>query len=128
MGTDKVLDNPGVNYCAFTLSPVFPTCPVTNEPFVVAVTVQYHPAGYIIEYVEFEKYLRRRVERTPAIHPEEFPEECNRLTLEDLAVDALRRAGLLLGPDVPVCIIVETIASYHCKAKAVAHTKNWEDV
>jgi len=119
MKTVSTLRNPGVNYCEFIVSPVFPTCPVTGEPYAVEVTVKYRPAEDVIEYVAFEEWLRAIVAYKP-----QDPEELIGMTLEDVAAVTLCRARALLG-DVQVCVIVEIIASYHCKAKAVAHTNNW---
>lgn len=108
--------NPGVQYCEFTISPVFPTCPVTGEPFAVAVTVQYQPApgGLVVEYIDFEGWVRKQVHDVT-------------LTLEEVAVVTQKQVLDLVGSDVPTRVIVEVLESCHCKAKAVVASGLWRD-
>ena len=112
MVNTSTLRNPGVNNCEFIVSSVFATCSVTGGPFVVDVTVQYCPAKRLIEYVEFEKWLRTVATLKPTI-------------LEELAVVVLARVEALLGRKVPVHVAVNILASPHCWASVTAQTKNW---
>ena len=120
MATMPVLDNPGVNYCKFIVSPVFPTCPVTGEPYAVDVTVKYHPAGCVIEYIEFEDWIHALVAMRPLA-----PEELGGMTLEDVAAVVLARAKALLGEGVPIGVTACILASKHCWATVTAQTENW---
>lgn len=121
MTTVTVLDNPGVNYCAFVVSPVFPTCPVTGEPYAADVTVQYKPALRVIEYIAFEEWVHNLTTHQPS-----DPEELTGMTLEDLACVVLARVRVLLEDDRPVRVVASILASAHCRATVEA-SNNWRD-
>jgi NADPH-dependent 7-cyano-7-deazaguanine reductase QueF len=104
----STMRNPGVDSVTLELPPVFPTCPVTGEPFLVSVTVEYEPTEDVIEYIEFEGWVRNQVLHTT-------------MTLEEVVVMVMAHVKGLLGEDILACVIAKVIASQHCTATAVVY-------
>lgn len=109
MATITTLKNPGVDSVTLELPPVFPTCPVTGEPFLVSVTVEYDPTDKVIEYIEFDDWVRNQA-------------VLGTRTLEEVAVMVMGQVKKLLGEDIQACVIAKVLASRHCTATAVVHT------
>ena len=115
LATISTLRNPGVDSVTLELLPVFPTCPVTGEPFLVSVTVEYEPTEDVIEYIEFENWVRNQVVLAT-------------MTLEEVAVMVMVHVKGLLGEDVCACVTTKVVASKHCTATAVIYTPKLEEV